>query len=434
MVRSGALTLGAILMLGAGGVQAQDISALGDAVPSLAGVLPMLPRNWADLPVTLKASEGVGYDSNIINSSGLSQSGVLNRVSPVGAFESVSDFQMSTKANVGGDVFFADGSLGFNRYLDKAFLDTMHHAEDAGVNWIYTSRCRGQLIASQQTSPSEPGQQAAVNVQNTASTTAFNETADCGVTGNYSASFNSGRTTSTNTAPADALNNSQEVFVSAGITYTAADTNSLQFLASVTGTNFNNRGLVSNGLGLAREDTVDKLNLAYTKNFDPSLSMVASIGVAGSRESAFSLSLPSGWEPQYSLSLNWTVTPKINLNASVARVVTPPTAIVANLQQNESINAGVAYQLTSKVTLSASVNASRATNAGSQPNSVLLVQNSILALQNSTSYGARANIAYQMTPFVGLSLSYSYTKTTSNGFSIEAPTSIALLTVNYSPF
>jgi len=435
MVRSGVLTLGAVLMLGAGGVQAQDLSALGAAVPSFAGVLPILPQNWSDLPVTFKASEAVGYNSNIINTPSQNQSGVLTRASPVGAFESISDYQMSTKAYIAGNQFFADGSLGFNRYLDRASLNTMHQAEDAGVDWIFTSKCNGRLIASRQVAPSEPGQQVGVNVQNIQSSTSFNETATCGVTGNYSASFNSGTTTSTNTATADQLNNSQEIFISAGISYTAADTNSLQLLASVTGTSYTSRGLASNSLGLSKDTTVNKLNLSYTKNFNPNLSMIASIGVAGVRDSTFTLSLPSGWDPQYSLSLNWSITPKITLSASVARAVTPPTSIVANLQQNESINVGVSYQLTSKMTLSASVSASRATSAaGSQSSSALLAQNSIFASQNSTSYGARANISYQITPFIGATLSCSYTKTVQNLTSIDTPTSIALLTVNYAPY
>jgi hypothetical protein len=60
MFRSAALTLGAILVLGASSVQAQDLWDLPGAglLPSLAGVLPTLPQNWSDLPATLKVSQG----------------------------------------------------------------------------------------------------------------------------------------------------------------------------------------------------------------------------------------------------------------------------------------------------------------------------------------------------------------------------------------
>ena len=67
MVRKGALTLGAVLMLGASGARAQDLSAFGIAAPSLTGVLPNLPQNWSDLPIQFKISEAVGYNSNVVN-------------------------------------------------------------------------------------------------------------------------------------------------------------------------------------------------------------------------------------------------------------------------------------------------------------------------------------------------------------------------------
>ena len=59
MFRGGALTLGAVLMLGgASGVEGQDLSAFDKAAaPSFVGVLPNLPQNWSDLPLQLKASE-----------------------------------------------------------------------------------------------------------------------------------------------------------------------------------------------------------------------------------------------------------------------------------------------------------------------------------------------------------------------------------------
>src|SRR5271165_7019124 len=122
MVRGGALTLGAVLMLGvASGARAQDLSALGAAAqPSLAGVLPNLPQNWSDLPLQLSVSEAAGYNSNITNTPSHS---VISIRGPVGAFESTSNYGASTKWNVQGQQFFADGSFGFTRYLDEAYLN-----------------------------------------------------------------------------------------------------------------------------------------------------------------------------------------------------------------------------------------------------------------------------------------------------------------------
>ena len=117
------------------------------------------------------------------------------------------------------------------------------------MNWIYGSKCTGQLIASERTAESVPGQQVSVNAINSLTTVAFNETAKCAVTGNYAAIFNFGTTNSSNSAPADQLNNFQSEFVAAGMTYTVSDTNSLQLLATITGTDYTDRTISTDNLG-----------------------------------------------------------------------------------------------------------------------------------------------------------------------------------------
>jgi hypothetical protein len=428
MVRKGALTLGAVLMLGASGARAQDLSAFGVAAPSLAGVLPNLPQNWSDLPIQFKMSEGVGYNSNVTNTPSQSIGVNLLLGHEVGAFEWVSNYQASTKWYIAGEQFFADGSFGFNRYLNHTNLNTTHNSADVGVNWIYTSKCSGRLIASEQTSESEPGQQVSITAINSLTTVAFNETATCVIRGNYSAIFNSGTTTSTNSAAADKLNNFQSEFIAAGMSYTVSDTNSLQVLATITGTDYTNRPLIFNGSTLARNITTDSLNATYTKNIEPNLSLVASVGVIGVRDAGFNLALPSGWEPEYSLSVTWSITPKLGLTASVARTVAPPTSIIANLQVSESANLGVTYQLTPKVSLSAGANVGHTSSAFTTTGINVLGQR-----QNENLYGARASVSYAMTPFLGASLSYQYNRTVQAG-GLVTPTSVALMTVNYAPY
>ena len=328
----------------------------------------------------------------------------------IGAFESVSNYQASTKWYIAGDQFFADGSFGFNRYLNHTNLNTTHNSADVGVNWIYTSKCSGRLIASEQTAESEPGQQVSINVINSVTTVAFNETATCAIRGNYSAIFNSGTTTSTNTATADKLNNYQSEFIAAGMSYTVSETNSLQVLATITGTDYTNRPLTSNGSALARNITTDSLKATYTKNIDPNLALIASVGVMGVRDAGFNLALPSGWEPEYSLSVTWSITPKLGLTASLARTVSPPTSFIANLQVMESANLGLTYQLTPKVSLSAGVNVGHTSGAFTTTAINVLGQS-----QNENIYGARANVSYAMTPFLGASLSYQYSRTVQAG-------------------
>jgi hypothetical protein len=427
MVRKGALTLGAVLMLGASGARAQDNSAFGMAAPSLAGVLPNLPQNWSDLPFQFKISEAVGYNSNVVNTPS-SSTGVNLFGHQIGAFESVSNYQASTKWYIAGDQFFADGSYGFNRYLNHTNLNTTHDSADVGVNWIYTSKCNGRLIASEQTAESEPGQQVSVNIINSLTTVAFNETATCVLRGNYSAIFNSGTTTSTNSAAADRLNNFQSEFIAAGMSYTVSDTNSLQVLATITGTDYTNRPVTLNASGLTRNITTDDVKATYAKNIDPNLALIASIGVIGVRDAGFNLGLPSGWEPEYSLSVTWSITPKLGLTASLARSVSPPTSFIANLQVSESANLGLTYQLTPKVSLSAGVNVAHVSSAFTTT-----AVNALGQGENENLYGARASVSYAMTPFLGASLSYQYSRTVQAG-GLVTPTSVALMSVNYAPY
>ncbi len=421
------MTVGALLTLGAvRSAEAQDFSAFSAASPpSLAGMLPYLPQNWSDLPVQFKFSEAVGYNSNVLNTPSSSSASLLG-LGTIATFESISNYGASTKWNWGGQQFFVDGTYGFDRYLDHANLDVAHNSADAGVNWAYSSRCSGKLIASEATTPSEPGQQVGVNVLNSITNTGFNETGKCAVTGNYSGILNMGTTTSTNSSAQDKPNDFQNAFVAAGMSYTVAETNTLELLATITGTNYNNRSLALNSLGLVDKITEDQINLSYSKTINPNLSYVVSVGVVGAKSGYFAFGWPS-FEPQYSLSVTWSITPKVALSASVARVVTPPTNVIANLQQSESASLSATYQFTPKVTLTAGVAASQSSAAFSQS-----VPGLEAGSQTTTTYSLRANAAYAMTPFLQATLSYQYVKDFSIG--TVTPTSIALLTVNYAPY
>ena len=180
-------------------------------------------------------------------------------------------------------------------------------------------------------------------------TISFNETGRCRVTGNYSLVLNSGLSSSTNSATVDKFNDYRSEFIAAGITYTVSETNSLQLLATVTGTDYTNRPITLNGQGLLSNVVDNQVNLTYTKNLSPTLALTASVGVVGVRNGSFSLDPATGFEPIYSAQVSWTATPKLHLTASASRTVSPPTSVIANLQVTESANLGLAYAVTPKV-------------------------------------------------------------------------------------
>ncbi len=428
------MALGAVLALGGGSAAiADDLSgfdmpSLTALTPSFYGVFPSFPENWSDLPVQIKLSESAGYNSNISSTPELSGVTLSPYGRPIGGWESTSTYGISTKGNWGSDQFFADATYGMDRYPNNDVLNQQHNSVDAGVNWNYTSKCSGKLVGSEQTTPSLPGQQVGINVINSTTTIGFNETAKCIVSGEYAAIFNSGVNNSTNTATLDRFNNFQSVFVSAGMSYAVSDTNNLQLLATITGTDYTDRQIALNSLGLLNNITNDEVNLTYTKNISPLLAVTASVGVVGTRDTYFSLNLPSGWEPQYSLSVTWSATPKLDLTAAVSRTVSPPTNIISNLEISEGGNFGVTYHATPKVTLAASVSASHATAAFGGP-----AVTAFGTTQNTNTYGGSASLAYAITPFLAANLSYQYTKSTYTQSNLVTPTSVVLLSLNFNP-
>jgi len=433
MTRSAAFALGAALMLdGATAARAADLY-LPDATSVLAdaGVLPSVPENWSDLPVQLKFSEAVGYNSNVLYAP--SNGAALGFSSPTGTLYSISTVGASTKAYWEGQQFFANGSIGLYRYFSDADLNSLTNSIDIGDNWTYGSKCSGKLIASEEKSPAQPGLQVGFNVLNFATTMALNETSNCLVSGEFSWVLNSGVTSSTNSTAVDQLNNFQSEFIAAGIKYSVSQTNSLQLLATVTGTNFTDRASVLSSMGLLSNVTQDQVDLTYTKDVSPRLTLIASGGLVGVRNASFSLEPASGFQPVYSFAVKWAATPKLGLTASVSKTVAPPTSLLANLEVSESANLGLSYNLTPKVLVAAGVAASHSSAATPfVASSSSLIPTSSVFTAPVDYYSANASVNYSITPFITANLSYTFTKSVQSN--LVTPTSVVLLALSFNPY
>lgn len=450
MIRATGLTLGGILLLGAATLARADDLSAPIALPDMSlspatwGVFSHVPENWSDLPFQLKFQERTGYNSNILNAPS-SQSSAVTGVygSPFGSLVSISDFGAATKAYWEGQQFFADGSLGVYRYVSAPSLNSLSNSFDLGDNWKFGSRCSGQLIASERTYPSEPGQQIGYNVKNMVRTVSFNETGKCFVTSKYALVLNSGVIRTTNSATgvgtlssalaeqSNESNNNTSVFIAGGVSYNLSDANSLELLATVTGTNYTNRQDALSGLGLQNNILENQLNLTYTKKFSPNLSLVTSIGVVGVRNGSFSLEPALGLDPIYSAQIAWAATPKLALSGGVLRTVAPATSVIANLQVTESANVGLTYALTPKVAFAAGAAASRSSGFNSSES---LVVNSFDQpfTEPSTTYSANASLNYTITPFITANLSYTHTKTVQGN--LTTPTDVVLLALTFNPY
>ena len=346
MRRSGAFTLAVVLTLGAvtGGRGQELSSSVTPANGSLDGLaLPSIPENWADLPFKLTATQDVSYNSNISSF----PVGAAPRGTVVGDFTTTTNFGLSTKANVSSQQLFLDATFGVIRYHRDVQFNSTIYSLNAGVDWNVTSRCSGALTASLSKSPGQLTEQVGTGVNYT-TTDALNETGKCAVSNGYSLLFNTGLTTLTNSNGANAPNNSRTELISAGVEYQKGYS-TLTLLASISDQNFTDR---IPGVGLANEVDFHSFTLNYTRQVNTNLSLTGEIGLVGVT-SGFSLGLPKTLLPIYTVSANWTFTPKLGLTASASRSISPPTTVVANAQQSYDAGMNLTYQLTPKIGLTA---------------------------------------------------------------------------------
>jgi Putative beta-barrel porin 2 len=426
MRRSGALTLGVVLTLGAvTGGWAQDLSgsvtsASGSSFGGLA--LPSIPDNWSDLPVRLTASQNVSYNSNV--------NGFPIGVAPVGAvlgdFTATTNFGLSTTANVSGQQLYFDGTFGVIRYLHQVAFDSTVYSMNGGVNWTVTSRCSGTLGVSLSKSPAELTEQVGAGVNYT-TTTAINETGKCAIANGYSLLFNTGLTTNKNSNAINALNDGRTELISAGVEY-AKGASTLTALASISDQNFNNRNAASAAVGLATNTDFHSFTLNYTRQINPNLSVIGEIGLVGVTN-GFSLGLPKTLLPIYTLSANWSLTPKLALIASASRSITPPTTVIANAEQSYNASLGLTYQLTPKVVLSATGLIGYSTSSFTATAAQMAISPFFFDSQNI--YTVNAGMSYAMTPFLTASLNASYNERVSNH--LITAQDVATVSLSYRP-
>src|ERR1700727_431548 len=346
MRRSGALTLGVVLTLGAvTGGQGQELSGSVTSGNGSAFVLPSVPENWADLPFKLTASQTVSYNSNVNGIPiGTALPGQI-----LGDFTTTSNFGFSTRANVSGQQLFLDATFGVIRYLHDVAFDSTVYSLNAGVDWTLTSRCSGALSVSLSKSPA------------------------------------------------------------ARIEY-AKGYDTLTALASISVADFTGRTAAQVALGLATQTDFHSFTLNYTRQINANLSVTGLIGLVGTTDDftlglpksllpIYTLSTTWAFTPKLSLSsslsrtiappttvianaqtsydasvtLGYQMTPKVSVNAggSIDYSISTSTSglaqagispIFTGTQRSYSLTAGVSYTMTPFLT--AALNASYTERVG----------------------------------------------------------------------
>ena len=427
MRRSGALTLGAVLTLGGvTGGWGQELSGSVAAAntPSWEGfVLPTLPENWADLPFKLTASQTESYNSNI-NAIPLGFSVPSGEAR--GDVTSTTNLGFSTKANVYNQQLYLDTTFGVIRYLHQTGFNSDVYSVSAGDNWTLTSRCTGNIGVTLSKSPVEITASVIGTGVNYATSSAFNETGKCAVANGYSLLFNSGWSEITNSNPVDALNNNRTVMLAAGIEY-AKGASTVTALANNSETIYN-RGAVVTVVGLANVTDFHTFTLGYTRQINPNLSVNALIGLVGTT-SAFTLGLPRTLLPIYTIGTMWSLTPKLVLDASASKTISPPTTVIANAETAYLAQMTLTYAMTPKIAVNVGGSISYSSGAFT---SAIVTDLAPVLTGASDFYSVNAGLSYAMTPFLSAGLNASYTERVTDH--TITPEDLLTVSLNYRPY
>jgi outer membrane receptor protein involved in Fe transport len=130
------------------------------------------------------------------------------------------------------------------------------------------------------------------------------------------------------------------------------------------------------------------------------------------------------------VSANWTLTPKLSVNASASKSISPPTTVVANAQQSYNAGINLSYQLTPKVALSAGGSVDYSTSSFTGAAAQALISPFVFNSQNN--YSLNAGLNYSMTPFLSAALNASYSERVANH--LITPQDIVTVSLNYRPY
>ena len=261
---------------------------------------------------------------------------------------------------------------------------------------------------------------------NYATSTAFNETGKCAVSNGYSLLFNSGWSEINNSNPLDALNNNRTVMLSAGIEYAKGP-------STITGLVNNSEALYSRGtavtvVGLANVTDFHTFTLAYTRQINANFSVNALIGLVGTT-SDFTFGLPRTLLPIYTVGTMWSLTPKLVLNASASKTISPPTTVIANAETAYTAQMSLTYAMTPKVAVNVGGSISYTSGAFTP---VVLTDLAPVLTGASDFYGVNAGLSYTITPFLSAALNASYTERVTDH--TITPQDLLTVSLNYRPY
>ncbi len=373
------------------------------------------------LPFTIYANETVSYNDNLLL---LPNNAVPPPGNSRGDLYSLTTVGASSRIPVGAQHFFIDGTYGITRYRDNTSLNSSNYVVNGGVDWVFTSRCSGRLIATDRQTQA-PIEELTSFSNNNIHTVSGKEFAKCSVSDHFNVIMDSGLSRTTNSLGTLTVNDYDQYYLRGGLEYSIADLNTIGGKVTYTNSDYFNRSaLTSPGLATGLEQT--EYAIYFRRMLTPKLEFVGSLGFTESTTtSSFTSSSSSFTKPTYSASLNWQATPKLLINVTTAQTVTPPQSIIADYQQNQTNSVSATYFYSPKLTFSGAVGQSHQTN----PTESGVVASSILRDQKVFFTELRTN--YSITPLTNAFFQYRYTNRKDETQGVTSTSNLFMVGLNY---
>jgi hypothetical protein len=377
------------------------------------------PNVIDNLPFKITLEEIGSYNDNLLL---LPKNAIVPPGASRGDFYSTTNIGLSSRATVGAQAFFVRGNYGITRYVNNTSLDNQTYLAEGGMEWVFTARCSGTLIASSRQIQA-PYEELTSFVTNDIRTNAVKETAKCSIADNVALILDSGASRTTNSLLAQSANDYDQYYIRGGAEYKIADLNTLGGKITYTHSDYFNRSAVTTpGLSTGLEQM--EYAIYYRRLFSPKLEFDGTFGFTDST-TVSPLGQSSFVKPTYSVGLKWSATPKITVVVTNSQTVAPPQNIVADYQRIRSNSVIVTYAFSPKLDFNfglrqADIDNPTTSGFGGSP-----------VLVSQRVYGANVRAVYHFTPLMDGYAEYRYTQRKDDTTGFLASANVFMLGLKY---
>jgi hypothetical protein len=371
------------------------------------------------LPFTLYANQTVTYNDNILLTP---NNAVLPPWRSRGDLYSLTSIGASTRIPIAAQQLFFDGTYGFTRYRKNTSLDSENYLVNGGLDWVFTERCAGRLVATARQVQAPIEELTSFN-NNDIETVSGKETAKCRLNENFNVTFDSGLSRTRNSLGNLKVNDNEQFFLRGGIEYSLAELNTIGARVGYTDTDYVNRSAtLTPGLATGLEQTDYAFYLRRT--LTPVLEFDGSIGFTESKTIS-PLSTTSFTKPTYAAALRWQATPVLFITASWAQTIAPPQNIIADFERIRTESISATYIYSPVLSFTGSLGQSRIEN----PTSSGVAATTLLRDQTLWFADLRAN--WQITPLTSAMFQYRYTNRKDEMLDTTATSNLYMVSLNY---